>query len=80
MRMFSGLMSRWTIAFVMGELQGVADLRHDGQRLLRRHAAGLDRLPQVHAVNVLHDEVEEFAATTPTPGPYPRARGSWPKS
>ena len=43
-------------AFVVSELQGVANLRHDRQRLLRRHPAGLNRLPQVHAVDIFHDE------------------------
>ena len=45
-------------AFVVGELQGVADLRHDRQGLLGLYVAGPDRLPQVDAVDVLHDEVE----------------------
>ena len=44
-------------AFVVGELQGLADLRHDRQRLLRRQLAGLHQLPQIHAVDVLHEEV-----------------------
>ena len=34
--------------------------RH-GQRLLGRHAARLDGLPQVHAVHILHHEEEKLA-------------------
>ncbi len=48
--------------FVMGELQGVANLRHDGQRILRRHFAGSNRLPQIHAVNEFHDDIKQPVA------------------
>ena len=43
-------------ALVVGELKRVADLRHDGQRLARRDASGLQQLPQVHAVHEFHQE------------------------
>ncbi len=44
-------------ALVVRELEGVADLRHDGQRLPRGDAPGVEELPQVHAVHELHEEV-----------------------
>src|ERR1035438_7466354 len=93
-RIFSGLMSRWTIPWswaywrasqicgtmanasrgpvrfgiagvdvavgeplVVGVLEGIANLRHDGQRLARRHAAGAEQLPQAHAIDVFHQQV-----------------------
>ena len=48
-------------ALVMRELQRVANLRHDGQRLARRNAAGVEQLPQVHAVHKFHEEIVEWA-------------------
>ena len=42
---------------VVGELQRVANLRHDGQRFVRRNAVALHELAQVHAVHVFHQEV-----------------------
>ena len=48
-------------ALLVGVLQGVADLRHDPQRLLRLQVAVAQQLPQVDAVHVLHDEVVEAA-------------------
>ena len=49
-------------AVVVGVLQRLADRRHDGQRLLGREAARLHRLPQIHAVDVLHEQKVELAA------------------
>ena len=46
-------------ALVVGELQRVANLRHDGQRLARRNAAGVEQLPQVHAVHEFHEEIKQ---------------------
>ena len=43
-------------ALVVGELQRVANLRHDGQRLARGNAAAREQLPQVHAVHEFHEE------------------------
>ena len=47
---FSGLMSRVNDAVVMRELERIANLRHDGQRLTRRDPARLEQLAQVHPV------------------------------
>ena len=44
-------------ALVVGILQCVANLRHDGQRLARGNAPGVQQLPQVHAVHEFHQEV-----------------------
>ena len=49
-------------AFVVGELERLADLRDDGQRLLGREPAGLLDLPQVPAVHEFHDQVMQRAA------------------
>jgi hypothetical protein len=43
-------------ALVVGELQRVANLRHDGQRLPARHASAMQQLPQAHAVHIFHEE------------------------
>ena len=48
-------------AVVVGVLQGLADLRHDGQGLARRELAGVQQPPQVHAVDEFHEEVVEGA-------------------
>jgi hypothetical protein len=37
-------------------LQRLTDGGHDGQSLLRRKAAGLHRLPEIHAIHKLHQE------------------------
>ena len=44
---------------VVGVLQGIADLRHDGQRLARRQTPGFEQLAQVHPVHELHEKVEQ---------------------
>ena len=44
-------------ALVVGVLEGVANLRHDGQRLARRDPAGAQQLPQAHPVHILHQQV-----------------------
>ena len=44
-------------ALVVRELERVANLRHDGQRLARRDASGVEQLSQVHAVHEFHQEV-----------------------
>ncbi len=44
-------------AVLVRVLQRLADRRHDGQRLLRREAARLHRLPQIHAIHELHEQV-----------------------
>ena len=60
-------------AMVVGVLQGLADLRDDGQGLLGRQLAGVQQLAEVQAVDELHEEVVQTALT---PGPSPeRARG-----
>ena len=41
----------------MGVLEGVANLRHDGQGLARRDPAGAQQLAQAHPVHVLHQEI-----------------------
>jgi hypothetical protein len=46
-------------ALVVRELQRVANLRHDGQRLARRNASGVQQLPQVHAVHEFHEEIKQ---------------------
>jgi hypothetical protein len=43
-------------SFFVGVLERVTDLLHDGQRFLRRHPTFLKELPQVHAIDILHDE------------------------
>ncbi len=43
-------------ALVVRELERVANLRHDGQRLARADATGGEQLPQVHAIHEFHDE------------------------
>ena len=48
-------------AVLVRVLQRLADRRHDGQRLLRREAPGLHRLPQIHAIHELHEQVVEPA-------------------
>ena len=55
-RMFPGLMSRWTIPVVMSELERIANLRNNGQRLAGADATAGEQLLQIHAVHKLHDE------------------------
>ncbi len=55
-RMFSGLMSRWTMPCVVGVLQRLADLRHDGERLGGRESPRLQHLPQRQAVHKFHQQ------------------------
>ena len=43
-------------AVVVRELERVANLRHDGERLARLDAPGVEQLAQVHAVHELHEE------------------------
>ena len=47
-------------ALVVRELQRVANLRHDGQRLAWRDAPGVEQLPQRHAVHKFHEEKIEW--------------------
>jgi len=44
-------------ALIVGVLQGLANLGHDGQRLLRLQLALAEQLPQVGPVHVFHEEV-----------------------
>jgi hypothetical protein len=44
-------------ALVVRELERVANLGHDCQRLPRRDASGMKQLSQVHAVHKFHEEV-----------------------
>jgi hypothetical protein len=44
-------------AVVVGELQGIADLRDDGERLARRDAAAMHQRGEVHSVHELHQDV-----------------------
>ncbi len=46
-------------AFVVGILQGLADLRHDGQGFFSRELAAVQHLPQVQAVHEFHEKVVE---------------------
>jgi hypothetical protein len=46
-------------AVVVGILERVADLRHDRQRLSRSHAPGIQQLPKVDPVHVLHHKEEQ---------------------
>ena len=46
---------------VVGELQRVAQRRHDGQRLLRRELPRAQKLAQVHAVHKFHEQVIKSA-------------------
>ena len=59
-------------AVVVGVLQGLADLRDDGQGLLRRQLAGIQQPAEAQAVDELHEEVVQTALT---PGPSPGGRG-----
>jgi len=43
-------------ALVVGELGRIANVRHDDQRLARRNAAARQKLPQVHAIHIFHQE------------------------
>jgi hypothetical protein len=45
-------------ALVVGELQGLADARDDGQSLFRPHLPVPHQGPQTHPVHVLHQEIE----------------------
>ncbi len=49
-------------AFIVGELQGVADLRDDFERLGRLEIARSQCLPQIDAVDVFHQKVIKAAA------------------
>jgi hypothetical protein len=44
---------------VMRVLQGIADRRHDGQRLPRVEGFRTDQFSQVRAFDEFHDEVEQ---------------------
>jgi len=46
-------------ATVVGVLQGVTKLGHDGQRLARGDAAAREELAQVHAVHELHEDEKQ---------------------
>ena len=59
-RMFSGLDVSMDDSLIVGILQGLTDLRHYGQDLLRRQLAGVKRLPKVDALDKLHHEVVEL--------------------
>jgi len=48
-------------ALLVRVFEGVANLRHDGQRLGGREPARLEKLPEIHAVHILHDDVVEAA-------------------
>ena len=48
-------------ALVVRELQRVANLRDDGQRLARRDASRVKQLPQIHAIHKFHQEVVKTA-------------------
>lgn len=48
-------------AVVVGVLERIANLRHDGQCLARGHAAGADHLPEVDAIDILHEKEKEVA-------------------
>ena len=48
-------------AFIVGELQGIADLRHDPERFGGLQSAGPHRLAQIDAVHEFHDEITETA-------------------
>ena len=41
---------------VVGELQRVAQRRHDGQRLFRRELSRAQKLAQIHAVHKFHEQ------------------------
>jgi hypothetical protein len=43
-------------ALVVGELQRVAQRRHDGQRLLRRELSRAQKLAQIHAIHEFHEQ------------------------
>ena len=45
-------------ALIMGKLQRVANLRHDGQGFARGHAAGGEQLAEIDAVHKFHEEIE----------------------
>ena len=46
-------------ALVVGILEGVANLRHDRQRLARRHPPAVHQPAQTHPVHEFHQEVEK---------------------
>ncbi len=48
-------------AVLVGVLQGLADGRHDGERLLRAEAGAAHGLAEVHPVHELHEQVEKAA-------------------
>jgi hypothetical protein len=43
------------------QLQCLAHRRDDRQRLLRREATPEQRLPQIHSIDELHEQIEEAA-------------------
>ena len=47
--------------FVVRVLERLADLGDDRQRLARLELAACQQLPQVHAIDVLHEEVVQAA-------------------
>ncbi|NJM84066.1 MAG: hypothetical protein HC844_17900 [Tabrizicola sp.] len=57
-------------------LQRLAHRRHHGQRLLGREAPRLHRLPQIHAVNKLHEEEVEPARLAELGGAVLAARAA----
>ena len=44
-------------ALLVGVLQRLANLRHDGQRLVRRNLAGQQQLAQIQAIHKFHQQV-----------------------
>ena len=46
-------------ALLVGELQGLANGRDDGQRLSGVKRPRLHRLPQIHPIHEFHEQVEE---------------------
>ncbi len=51
-------------ALVVSKLQGLANLRHDGKGLRRSELTGLHELPQIDAVDVLHEKEVKLARLT----------------
>ena len=60
-------------ALVVGVLQGVADLRHDGQGLFGVSLPASRSCRRFSAIDELHEEVIQHPALTP--GPSPGGRG-----
>ena len=59
-------------AVVVGVLQGVADLRHDGQGFFGRELARIQQPAEVQAVDELHEEVIQRPSP---PAPLPEGEG-----